>query len=291
MLNIFPSLPKYPGQHNVGWADYESDNKLMVRVYYPSTIPQTTASSWLPNASLYSYGYGNFLQIGSIISTMLIPLLAFIRIPCTPHPPLLESKSSLPLVIFSHGLAGMRTTYSNICGSLASQGCVVVAIEHSDGTACATERNKQVIHYRRPVASEMKENETQEEYGMRFRKAQIETRVNEVTHALEFVDNLTKGNVISSENNKIDDGKFDWKQFNGKLNSEKVALIGHSFGAATVLASLQTPLKVTCAVLMDPWMFAVPNLNPPSVPHLHVRSMVFSSFKPRVSIGRQTWMI
>ncbi|EFJ50670.1 hypothetical protein VOLCADRAFT_120568 [Volvox carteri f. nagariensis] len=44
----------------------------------------------------------------------------------------------LPVVVFSHGLAGTRNAYSSICIELASQGYVVVALEHSDGSAsCA----------------------------------------------------------------------------------------------------------------------------------------------------------
>lgn len=35
-----------------------------------------------------------------------------------------------PVIVFSHGLAGMRTTYSGICCDLASHGYVVAAIEH-----------------------------------------------------------------------------------------------------------------------------------------------------------------
>ncbi|EPQ31969.1 uncharacterized protein PFL1_00167 [Pseudozyma flocculosa PF-1] len=44
----------------------------------------------------------------------------------------------LPVVIFSHGLAGNRLSYSQFCGELASYGLVVVALEHRDGSGVSS---------------------------------------------------------------------------------------------------------------------------------------------------------
>jgi hypothetical protein len=40
-----------------------------------------------------------------------------------------------PLVIFSPGAAANRNTYSSVCTEVASRGCVVVAVEHADGSS------------------------------------------------------------------------------------------------------------------------------------------------------------
>ena len=41
-----------------------------------------------------------------------------------------------PVIVFSHGLGGMRTTYSTICCDLASHGYVIASVEHKDQSAC-----------------------------------------------------------------------------------------------------------------------------------------------------------
>ena len=48
----------------------------------------------------------------------------------------MKTSSPLPIIMYSHGVAGMRTTYSAICCDLASHGYLVAAIEHRSVRVC-----------------------------------------------------------------------------------------------------------------------------------------------------------
>lgn len=54
-----------------------------------------------------------------------------------------KERPKFPLIFFSHGLGGSRTSCSVICGELASFGFVVVAMEHRDGSGARTYVNKE----------------------------------------------------------------------------------------------------------------------------------------------------
>lgn len=53
-------------------------------------------------------------------------------------PPGEDDLPVFPLLIFSHGLGGTRTTYSSVCGEFASYGFIVISMEHRDGSGPRT---------------------------------------------------------------------------------------------------------------------------------------------------------
>ena len=54
----------------------------------------------------------------------IVSKVAVQAVTAPPTPPL------LPVIVYSHGLAGMRTINAGICCDLASRGYVVAAVEH-----------------------------------------------------------------------------------------------------------------------------------------------------------------
>jgi len=278
---IFPILPKYPGPFQVGSLDVEiplSESKkfdvietnvetVLVRFFYPAESSvnggkKAAAPSWLPQPSMeYAKGYANFLKQPVLPASLVIALAMYnTQIPATENAtPITPPDSRIPVMIFSHGLGGSRNAYSQWCGSLASYGVFVAAIEHRDGTAPtsvvhAGSENQYAVPYRRIT-----------EYNddtKKYRTAQLQQRTFEVSKLVALIRDINHGKSL----NVPDDKSSALEKFKGILNTKQGQFImaGHSFGAATTVAACKDkensennyPLKeeFRAALMLDIWM-------------------------------------
>ncbi len=185
-------------------------------------------------------------------------------------------KPCFPLLIFSHGLGGTRTTYSSVCGEFASYGFVVVSLEHRDGSGPRTyinmpERGKNLATGEVDVTDEdRKKGYTRMDYvfpkdnakdtmpgnkqgvDAQLRSAQIELRLAEIEEAYHVMTLIHdgKGESIADANLR---GKYegkvggssrglkgiDWGSWKDRFHLQQVTMLGHSFGAATAIEVLR----------------------------------------------------
>lgn len=126
---------------------------VLVRLYYPAANQSRNIEeqhliwpNWLPHES-YHKGYGDVFNIHwEPLLRFLFRLNGDTFIPVIPNAKPLRDKNntSFPVIVFSHGLGGCRTTYSAICMEMASHGFIVAAVEHRDNSACLSFYAKQV---------------------------------------------------------------------------------------------------------------------------------------------------
>ncbi|KAK0429642.1 platelet-activating factor acetylhydrolase, isoform II-domain-containing protein [Armillaria borealis] len=197
---------------------------------------------------------------------------AFIQVPVYRNAPLLRTKQ-WPLVVFSHGLAGTSTAYSQICSRIAASGRVVLAIEHRDGTAPACITRKWIIdNIRTPrVARYLREEDIIKDHlsdsQYPLRKLQLTFRKDEVYLAHSaFFSLVRKDENLLLET--IDGSAIDWDSWWAHENEakpvqcvENITFAGHSFGGCTTFHIISTehpewaaPISITNALIFDPWI-------------------------------------
>ncbi|XP_033099098.1 platelet-activating factor acetylhydrolase-like isoform X2 [Anneissia japonica] len=259
-------IPPGRGPFAVGLADIMSDNSkngTFTRLYYPTDPPGDEFASenqplWIPNRK-YSDAYSNFIRAtGSFSKRIFYWMFGSYRVPAMLHadvnkPP---ANQTFPVVVFSHGLGAMRTTYTTVCLDIASNGFIVAAVEHRDQSACTS-------YYLNDVSLTDAEPEYQKEYvdylrvkdktdeDFKIRNRQVNQRADECVRALDLLEKINEGEQITNFLGK----EFDLSQFKGLLDLEKVSMTGHSFGGATTIQTLEKEPRFKVGVALDAWMY------------------------------------
>ena len=212
-------------------------------------------------------------------------------------PPGEPEKPVFPLLIFSHGLGGTRTTYSSICGEFASYGFVVVAVEHRDGSGPRT-----FINLPKDASSwqereiEISDEERKKGYSRMdyifpeknprdtdpgnddgidsdLRSAQIQLRLAEIEEAYHVMTliHAGKGDSVASANLRTKSpGRqggnsrglrgVNWAAWKSRFHLQQVTMQGHSFGGATTVEVLRHRDRFTYigqGIIYDVWGAAI----------------------------------
>ncbi|MFH4982350.1 hypothetical protein AB6A40_009059 [Gnathostoma spinigerum] len=263
------------GRYAVGCADLmvddgqEGDSGVFARIFYPAVEEQNSDTErplWVPRSE-YIYGLASYRKVSPKKYNFLFAwLVGEKRIAAGWQKPLFvqsDDQMRFPLVVYSHGLSSCRLFQSAFCSSLASHGFIVAAVEHRDRSACWTYTVQK---------DSSTENAVEQPINMRFltsednefeiRNSQLHKRVSECVKLLGILEEINMGDfcgVRSSSvgSNLILGDDFDWSQFKGRIDLRQTSIIGHSFGGATALAASASSSDITCAVVIDGWMFPI----------------------------------
>ncbi|BGP12604.1 hypothetical protein JCM10213_008741 [Rhodosporidiobolus nylandii] len=194
---------------------------------------------------------------------------------------LADTDDKFPLVIFSHGLSGTRTTYSQWCGEVASRGFVVAAIEHRDGSGPVSvvrleDGEERIVDYIRAEQHLSFPPPHSPQSSLEFRTSQLSLRLAEIESVLALMRRLNAGEgaAMAAENRRKDNGGEGtvgkWLPlWEGRVDLGRVVMAGHSFGGATTIQALRAGLPnfpFVRGIALDPWADPIPPA--PSAPSL-----------------------
>jgi len=264
-------LPPPSGNYQVGFTDVatpplgEENVSLLLRLYYPAAASTQDTARWPPWYPHPNYAQAylryKFPRLG-----YFQPLLGslFSWITGSPRVPITERQTPLqvpghrwPVVIFSHGLASCRSTYSFLCYSLAARGYLVAAVEHGDGSACVRTLVDKPGVEPTFLWQELVEPGTPE---YQLRNTQVKRRAKELGLAVDILQKVQEGKFEETgawtlDSTEGQSGEMEWKKFENCLDLENVSVAGHSLGGATTVFTLATDKRFKCGVALDSWMF------------------------------------
>ncbi|XP_064597792.1 platelet-activating factor acetylhydrolase 2, cytoplasmic-like [Liolophura sinensis] len=290
--------PPGTGEHTVGIVDVMSDPGqagCFIRLYYPAEKADIMARDkqwprWLPRKQ-YGAGYVYFLSRNTKIFGRVFNWLGGdVYVPGLWKHSVLLNGSKFPVVIFSHGIGGNRTTYTTVCCELASQGFVVAALEHRDGsssfTYCLHDNENNNVVMENPSEKSLsfhRSNSFTEEFrwfekierwdDFTHRNKQMYIRASECQRALDLLQTLNNGQEVHN----ILHEDFDLLQFKNRLDLGKASLIGHSFGGATCICTLAKDKRFKVGIVLDGWMHPLDDeiYSSPTQPILFINTETF----------------
>jgi len=307
-MNWFSSTPRLPspcGDYNVGYVDIMTDGKPEVscyfRLYFPTDQSPDRSTgkcppwtdirqqggfvsfmqavlalwpSWVPHTEFHLRDYlrvvGPWLHDFTMkVWNLFTSLHGALTVPLVHNAvPRHPEQGKYGVVVFSHGMGCHRNTYSKICYDLASQGVIVAAVEHRDGSAGSSFYSLDG-HIHEVPHKVVPSRDT--EYSVRT--SQLNHRVSEISRVLDVLEDLNSGKhvtnvaVMEGAAGKDDtvsldsrplieqDSSVDLTWWEGKLDMSRVVVSGHSYGGNSALRAAVKDDRIGFAAVLDPWMF------------------------------------
>ena len=151
-----------------------------------------------------------------------------------------------PLVIFSHGLGGMKVQNSIQCELLASHGFIVVAVDHPYDANITIFDSNHIADFRSGItylqAKKGKAVKLTEADFWAFRTPQLQTRKEDVLFVIDEIINYQGSSELI------------WQS----VNVEKIGVFGHSFGGATTVMATVEDKRINACISLDAWFVPIP---------------------------------
>jgi predicted dienelactone hydrolase len=226
------NLPVSTGMYSVGIVDRElvdevRGRRLMVSVWYPAAQSGTSAP-----LTHYPDEVMNGLANLTGLPAPLFQHLRYSTVEASEGVPVLAENTPFPVLVFSHGMVGLRLQNSSTLQELASWGYVVVAIDHTDAAAVTVFPDGEARYY--DLAR----------FGVPAGDEVDKALMNEYVFPVWVADQRFIYDTL--ETWQVNDPLLA-----GKLDLTRVGSFGHSFGGATALEVCRVDTRCQAAVNMD----------------------------------------
>ena len=275
----FNDLPAPSGPYTVGtgietWEDNSrpeafTDNptdvrRIVVQYWYPAAVPSMAETTPHPYLDQPAKRMGAFAQAMGL-PEFLVEHIQEVRTHSlygqTVHP----DTDTLPIVVFSHGLGGMKSQNTIQAEELASHGYLVIAADHAFDAYLTIFDDGTTADYR----SSGSEISSEADFWA-VRGPQLSARTQDVRFILDVISERKSASAadIATPASAL------WQ----RLDLNRIGVFGHSFGGATSLMALSQDPRIRAGIALDGWMVPVPE-----------ETIGEGIRKPVLYLGQESW--
>ena len=219
------------------WFTHESNKdvrEIMVQAWYPSKdLNSIDPNPYMDFMKLRSKTLASAGKIPAFFPSHLDMIITNTKndADCS------EKLAKYPVFIFSHGITGSRHLHQILFEHLASKGYIVFAPDHSFDANLTIFPDGKIADYRSEI--------TGHPDSIQIRDKQINTRALDIGFIIDQI-------------RKIETGMIDSK-LSGKLDLNRLALGGHSYGGATAILASHNHEIIKACVVLDGWISPIPD--------------------------------
>ena len=240
-----PHLPDPGGPYAIGTTTYHLEDinrpeifgespggnrELMLQIWYPAD-PGTAEepAPWFDQLDIAASVISERLGLPSFFLGHLNLVKTHALINAFPH----SDAAPYPLLLFSHGLSGLRMQNTALFEELASNGYIVASVDHTyDSVITILPEGRVILHHGQTV---MPEGVPTVQSGRRL----LDVRVQDLTSVLAF---------LEDQNRKNDSLLL------GRMDMQKIGVMGHSTGGGTAIEFCAQSTQCQAVLALDSWV-------------------------------------
>lgn len=242
------SLPKPTGEYAVGTTNYSFIDLEREEIYTedPNDKREITAKVWYPSEAISEAEpapYINEAYSNAIATAQGIPpedfaqILESIETNSIADAPVAKAESEYPVLVFSHGFGDLPELNAIKAEELASQGYVVVGINHTYDSAVNVLADGRII----PPSPTFTEVEDESEISQLLGEA-VNIRATDAQFVLDELETIDAGNDPTG-------------LLSGKLDLDRTGIFGYSLGGATAVKVLAEDRRFQAGINLDGGLF------------------------------------
>ncbi len=247
---VFPiyEMPTPNGEYLIGTSSYVIEDKNRDELYSgdSSEFRKIKIQIWYPAETIEGYERAPWLEDGVVVARSLskdtgLPIFVLdhaVDIMSNSYidAPISSVLDKYPVIIISHGWRGFRNLHSDFAEELASQGFVVVGIDHTYGSVATVFSDDDIAYLNLDA---LPERETTPDF-LEYANQLVNTYAGDITTTINYLEYLND--------------PFHQSQYDEKLDLNNIGLIGHSTGGGGSVAVALNDNRIKSVLGLDAWV-------------------------------------